>query len=767
MKRFFLFSILLFCLTKAQSQTQLNLTFIGRDSTTQNLLSLDSLRVKNLTENRDTLLFGPVPMLSLLANWPVGINEIDVTSSGTLTLEQNYPNPFQGSTNFNINREYGGKITLILFDELGTKLTEYQNTFEKGDLSFLLSSSENKVLILMVSDDYHVQSIKIVSNGEGSRDNNIQFMGQNAHIKLLKTKNPDNSNFIFYLGNKLQYTAHANGYYTNSKTDFPISSTTYYFNMIPVVTSSIPTLTTSNITNITQTSATSGGDITSDGGASVSERGVCWSTSPNPIYTGIHTSDGNGIGSYISYLTGLSANTQYHVRAYAVNSVGAGYGNEIIFTTGQNTTTPSVTTTAITNIGQTTAISGGDVTSDGGTTVTARGVCWSTSLNPTIANNFTTDGTGTGIFTSNLTGLTGGTFYHVRAYATNSQGTSYGNDLTFTTLTTPTVTTSSITNITQTTATSGGIITSDGGAPVTARGVCWNTSSNPTTSNNFTIDGSGTGTYVSNLTGLNSGTLYHVRAYATNNVGTAYGNDVVFTTNYSCGQPLTDSRDNKVYNTVLIGTQCWMAQNLNIGIMITHARDQTNNDTIEKYCNGDSSVNCDVYGGLYEWGEAVQYLNGATNTTTWNPVPTGNVQGVCPSGWHIPTNTEWCQMETLLDPSITNCTYIGIGSTGGSMGDSIGGLLKETGFAHWSSPNNGATNSHGFTALGGGNKCPNVLSNCWTETKNCAYFLTSTEGILSDAAALAWEHYICHNYASMGRSLDYKTYGYSIRCVKD
>ncbi len=139
----------------------------------------------------------------------------------------------------------------------------------------------------------------------------------------------------------------------------------------------------------------------------------------------------------------------------------------------------SVITTDVTNITQTSATSGGDVSSDGGTPVTARGVCWSTSSNPTTADSHTINGSDTGTFVSNMTGLTGGTFYNVRAYATNIVGTSYGNELTLTTLTLPTVTTAPVTNITQTIATSGGTVTSDGGAPVTARGVCWSTSSNP------------------------------------------------------------------------------------------------------------------------------------------------------------------------------------------------------------------------------------------------------------------------------------------------
>ena len=295
-----------------------------------------------------------------------------------------------------------------------------------------------------------------------------------------------------------------------------------------------PIVTTTAITNIATTSAISGGNATSDGGASVTARGICWNISSNPTTANSKTTDGTGTGVFTSSITNLTANTTYHVRAYATNSVGTAYGVDTQFTTLAIVTIPTITTTTVTNIAQTTAISGGNVTADGGAPVTARGVCWSTSINPIISNTYTLDGTGTGTFTSSITGLTANTVYHVRAYATNSAGTAYGSDIQFTTLVIVTIpiitTTTAITNIAQTTATSGGNITSDGGASVTARGICWNTSINPTIANSRTSDSTGTGVFTSSITGLIANTAYHIRAYATNNTGTAYGVDVQFTT---------------------------------------------------------------------------------------------------------------------------------------------------------------------------------------------------------------------------------------------
>lgn len=212
-----------------------------------------------------------------------------------------------------------------------------------------------------------------------------------------------------------------------------------------------------------------------------------------------------------------------------------------------------------------------------------------------------------------------------------------------------------------------------------------------------------------------------------------------------CGNPIIDSRDGKTYNTVLIGTQCWFAQNLNVGTRINGSNDQTNNGLIEKYCYNDDENNCDVYGGLYQWAEMVKYINGATNTATWNPAPKGNVQGICPTGWHLPTDLEWTIFTEFL---------------GG--GDIAGGKMKETGLIHWSPINNYATNSSGFTALAGGFSRENGLfynlmytANFWSLSQDNNYFNNAS-------------HLILHNSnGSLGQMSNYKTFGFSIRCLKD
>lgn len=198
-------------------------------------------------------------------------------------------------------------------------------------------------------------------------------------------------------------------------------------------TSIPPVISTTEVNSIGAASAICGGEITSNGGESIIARGVCWSKTANPTIDNSKTSEGVDVGSFTSSITGLAANTTYHIRAYATNSVGTGYGSDITFTTIANL--PSISTSTVTNITSSSAMCGGEITTDGGTTITACGVCWSLTANPTISDSKTSDLTGVGTFLSSISELTANTTYHIRAYATNSAGTVYGSDITFKTLT--------------------------------------------------------------------------------------------------------------------------------------------------------------------------------------------------------------------------------------------------------------------------------------------------------------------------------------------
>ena len=210
-----------------------------------------------------------------------------------------------------------------------------------------------------------------------------------------------------------------------------------------------------------------------------------------------------------------------------------------------------------------------------------------------------------------------------------------------------------------------------------------------------------------------------------------------------CGNPITDSRDGQSYATVQIGTQCWMAENLNIGTMINGNSDQTDNDTIEKYCFNNSASHCDTYGGLYQWNEMMQY------------VTTAGTKGVCPNGWHLPTDAEWKTLEMELGMSSSEAHNTGW------RGTDEGGKLKESGTTHWGSPNIGATNSSGFTALPGGYR--NSPDGSFINLLYFAYFWSSSVYL----APYAWHRQLAFEYAQVHRDDYALPNGYSVRCVKD
>ena len=300
----------------------------------------------------------------------------------------------------------------------------------------------------------------------------------------------------------------------------------------------IPVVATSDICDITATSATCGGNITADGNCPVIERGICFGTSPNPTLenNAPHETLGDGIGEFSTTLTDLTPDMTYYVRAYAINSLGTTYAqDEKSFTTKDGI--PVLITHDVSDITATSAKCSGNITDDGGFAVTERGFCWSTHPEPTLENNdpHIAAGSGTGEFSATITDLMPNTSYHIRAYATDSTGETYyaQNGKIFTTEDgLPSVTTGNVTDITTTSATCSGNVTDDGGFAVTECGFCWSTSPNPTLENNdpHIAAGSGTGEFSVTLTELDENTKYYVCAYATNSQGIEYGDEVFFST---------------------------------------------------------------------------------------------------------------------------------------------------------------------------------------------------------------------------------------------
>jgi uncharacterized protein (TIGR02145 family) len=298
------------------------------------------------------------------------------------------------------------------------------------------------------------------------------------------------------------------------------------------------------------------------------------------------------------------------------------------------------------------------------------------------------------------------------------------------------ITTSPVTSIMGSTALGGGTITSDGGESITARGICWSINQNPTTDDNHTNDGTGTGTYSSNLSGLTSSTTYYVRAYATTSIGTAYGNEKIFSS-IPPGQ-VTDI-DNNDYTTVTIGTQVWMAENLKT----THYSDGTSIPLVENaddWANLDyediamcyydySSTNADTYGALYSWAAAT------------------NNEQVCPTGWHLPSDSEWKQLEMYLGMSQADADNTGY-SRGTNEGSKLAGNseLWEDGALE----NDVAFGTSGFLAL------PDNLG-------SSVYFWSATEGNSMNA----WMRGLTYDGTGVYRNPGGKRYGCPVRCIKD
>ena len=483
-----------------------------------------------------------------------------------------------------------------------------------------------------------------------------------------------------------------------------------------------PIVVTKDVGGITKSSAVLSGSVTNNDAANkIKERGFCWGKNPNPTISGSHNNNGSSSGTGttgFSYnLTNLTSGTKYYVRTYIVTDFGVLYGNEKSFvTTGEQPeepeiVLPAVTTNSVTNITSNSATCGGNVASDGNGTVTARGVCWSTSQTPTINDFRTANGTGTGTFTSNITGLNPNTKYYVRAYATNEAGTSYGVQKSFTTLgeepeTTvqlASVSTNNITDITSSTATAGGNITSDGGGTVSARGVCWSTSQNPTINNNRTLDGVGTGSFTSTLNNLLPQTTYYVRAYVTNEAGTSYGYQKSFTT-------LEEQGTGDENEETISGTENghdYVDLGLPSGLKWAT-------------CNvGASSP--EEYGGYYAWGETttkIEYTeeNCLTSGKQMNDI-SGNAQYDAATAnwggnWRMPKSTE-------LEELIENCTWTWITQNGvdgykveGPNGNSI--FLPEAGSRSGLSFNGNQTDYWSSTPIEDNNYRAYIL-NCYQD----------------------------------------------------
>ncbi|MFZ9939102.1 MAG: FISUMP domain-containing protein [Bacteroidia bacterium] len=532
----------------------------------------------------------------------------------------------------------------------------------------------------------------------------------------------------------------------------------------------LPQVNTQTATATGPFSAVGGGEVVSDGGAAVSVRGLCRNTTGMPTLSNDTLRAGSGTGAFGLVMDNLSPGTLYYVRAFATNSAGTAYGFEQSFATPA--TLASVSTAPATLVQATQAVLGGQILSDGGSAATARGVCWSRSPSPTTGASTQPMGQGTGSFNATVAGLDSVTLYYVRAYGINSVGTSYGSEISFTTLArVPVLTTTSISQITQSTALSGGTINNDGGAVVSQRGVCWATTPNPTITGNRTQDGAGVGAFSSNLTGLSPSTSYYLRAYATNTAGTAYGQQLQFTTPapFVCGTSQATDVDGHNYPTLSLNltingqlrSVCWFKQNLRV----THYRNgnpiPTGLDTASwrlatagaMASPNDSAVYDSLYGKLYNWYAVV------------------DPRGVCPAGWHVGTDAEYLALTSLCQNSGYPNTFSNRNGSGNALkscrqiNTPFSAACNTTIHPRWTAHNN--TNPHygrdafGFAGLPAGTR----VGDDGTFQAFGGNLLLLTPQVSS--TDLPYGYFLRFDGGDFRRATGLKPWGGSVRCVRD
>lgn len=405
----------------------------------------------------------------------------------------------------------------------------------------------------------------------------------------------------------------------------------------------VPIVTTKSISNIAAVSANSGGDVTSDGGATVTTRGVCWSTGITPTISDSKTTDGAGAGSFPSNLTGLNGATNYYVRAYATNSVGTSYGMAVAFTTlGQ---APTQTNASATNVTATSATINGSVNANYFSTVVTfeYGISTSygniaTAIQSPVSGNINTN------VSANITGLTALTIYHFRIKSVNSLGTTYGSDMTFTTIgNVPNASTTDVQGLTTEAAELYGLVNANYlSTNVTFEyGTTTNYGSSITAPQSPVTGNTNTNINVI-LTGLTAGTTYHFRIKAVNSLGTTYGNNLTFKT---LGQvPIITT--SAVTNITLAGAQLngyvsvnYLSTTVAFEYGLTTSYGNIVNSTQSPITgNGDSNVSA-ILIGLTE-GKTYHYRIVATNTlgTTYSNDMTFTTLGQVPTISTKPAN---------------------------------------------------------------------------------------------------------------------------------
>ena len=411
---------------KLQAQDNITLRFTGQDQSGQ-YLQLSRVVVENISQNWQEVLFYPD---TTLFTENTGIGEINCNGKN-IRLLQNIPNPFDGVTDFVLQLPEAMDVRLEIYDLNGKMVTAYKGSLGQGSHQFRAWLSTPQTYLLNAYTSEGNVQIKMLNTGNAGQSF-IKYLGEENSLQVENSKDgtKGGTTFPFTFGDMMSYE----GYAHLADRDFTsnaIVQAQYSSELIKLTfTLPLPTVTTEAASNITNTEAQLNGSVLELPEYPVIERGFLFAD--NDSLTGAvayPVGSGNGVFSYT--VSNLQVANRYHYQAYARTAVGTSYGNILYFDT--HAELPVVLTLEVTDVKASIATCGGNVTATGGADVTARGVCWNTTPNPTINDSFTSDSTGLGAFTSHMTGLSPNTSYYVRAYATNSAGTAYGEQRSFTT----------------------------------------------------------------------------------------------------------------------------------------------------------------------------------------------------------------------------------------------------------------------------------------------------------------------------------------------